>query len=234
MPSMDELLQQQVEIIDRVGWSVVHVFPAPDDPPTDVAFTYTVGLTAHDHPELVLAGLPPQIAQALLNDLGRRVFDQAARFSHGERLTDVLVGYDAIIVDGTPNDALHPGIAWPRQAPPAATGLARPARPVPVGERLRVSASRPALDREPGHLATRRGDETVKPCPVCGTARTVTVQPILVGKPPGTYSIAGVQPKAVAEEKIALACSACGLRVPGRVAGAADFVRENGALARIV
>jgi hypothetical protein len=112
MPSMDELLQQQVEIIDRVGWSVVHVFPASDDPPTDVAFTYTVGLTAHDHPELVLAGLAPQIAQSLLNDLGRRVFDQAARFSHGERLGDVLVGYDAIIVDGSPNDDLHPGIAF--------------------------------------------------------------------------------------------------------------------------
>jgi hypothetical protein len=112
MPSMDELLQQQVEIIDRVGWSVVHVFPTPDDPPTDVTFTYTVGLTAHNHPELVLAGLPPQIAQSLLNDLGRRVFDQAARFSHGERLSDVLVGYDAIIIDGTPNDALHPGIAF--------------------------------------------------------------------------------------------------------------------------
>ncbi len=117
MPSMDELLQQQVEIIDRVGWSVVHVFPDPDDPPTNVAFTYTVGLTAHDHPELVLAGLPPQIAQALLNDLGRRVFDQAARFSHGERLSDVLAGYDAIIVDGSPNDDLHPGVAFALYGP---------------------------------------------------------------------------------------------------------------------
>jgi hypothetical protein len=57
----------------------------------------------------------------------------------------------------------------------------------------------------------------VKPCPLCGTAGTVTVEPVLVGKPPGTYSIAGVQPKAVAEEKVALTCSACGLRILGHL-----------------
>lgn len=60
----------------------------------------------------------------------------------------------------------------------------------------------------------------MKPCPVCGTAGTVTVQLVLVGKPPGTYSIAGVQPKAVAEEKVALTCSACELRILGRLEGA--------------
>lgn len=112
MSSMDAILREQVEIIDRVGWSVVHIYPGPDDPSTDVAFTYTVGLTAHGHPELVLAGLPPRIAQALLNDLGLRVFDQATRFTHGERLSDVLAGYDAIIIDGTPTEHLHPGIAF--------------------------------------------------------------------------------------------------------------------------
>ena len=60
----------------------------------------------------------------------------------------------------------------------------------------------------------------MKPCPACGTVGTVTVQPVLVGKPLSTYSIAGVQPKAVAEEKVALVCSACDLRVLGRVEGA--------------
>jgi hypothetical protein len=61
----------------------------------------------------------------------------------------------------------------------------------------------------------------VKPCPACGAAGTVTVQPILVGKPLGTYSIAGVQPKTVAEEKVALTCSACGLRIIGHLEGTA-------------
>ncbi|MBG0568236.1 DUF4262 domain-containing protein [Actinoplanes aureus] len=112
MPSIDEFLQEQVKIIDRVGWSVVHVVPTSDDPPTAVSFSYTVGLTAHDHPELLVAGLPAELAHGLLNDLARRVYDKAARFSHGELIGDVLVGYDAIIVDGPPNDDLHPGAAF--------------------------------------------------------------------------------------------------------------------------
>ena len=58
----------------------------------------------------------------------------------------------------------------------------------------------------------------MKPCPGCTAAGTVTVQPVLVGKPLGTYSIAGVQPKAVAERKVALTCS-CGLLIMGRLEG---------------
>jgi hypothetical protein len=59
----------------------------------------------------------------------------------------------------------------------------------------------------------------VKPCPACGAPGTVTVQPVLVGKPLGTYSIAGAQTKAVAERKVALTCSACGLLIMGRLEG---------------
>ncbi len=57
----------------------------------------------------------------------------------------------------------------------------------------------------------------MKPCPGCAAAGTVTVQPVLEGKPLGTYSISGAQPKAVAEGKVALTCSACGLRIMGRL-----------------
>ncbi|XVV10915.1 DUF4262 domain-containing protein [Actinoplanes sp. CA-131856] len=109
---MADILQQQREIIDRAGWSVVHVFPSPDDPSACAPFTYTVGLTTHGHPELLLSGLRPDIAQSLLNDLARRVYDRSERFAHGQHLTDVLVGYDAVIVDGPPNDDLHPGVAF--------------------------------------------------------------------------------------------------------------------------
>lgn len=112
MPSRDELLQQQAEIIDRFGWSVVYVFPTPDDPPTAAPFAYTVGLSAHDRPELLLAGLRPEIAHELLNDLARRVHDKAEKFSHGQRISDLLAGHDAIIIDGPPNDDLHPGVAF--------------------------------------------------------------------------------------------------------------------------
>jgi hypothetical protein len=111
---MDRLLRRQAEIIDRVGWAVTYVLPTPQDPPTTVGFAYTVGLTAHDHPELMIAGLTPAIAHALLNDLAARMHDNAERFTHGQRISDLLAGYDAIITDGTATADLHPGAAFAR------------------------------------------------------------------------------------------------------------------------
>jgi hypothetical protein len=112
MAEFDEVLHRQGEHIDRVGWAVTMVLPTADDP--GVAFAYTVGLTARGFPELVIAGLPPDIAHALLNDLASRVYDWAARFSHGQRIGDLLVGYDAVIVDGPATEALYPGAAYAR------------------------------------------------------------------------------------------------------------------------
>ncbi len=112
MADFDGLLRRHDEIIDRVGWAVTAVLPTPDDP--GAPFAYTVGLTAHARPELIVAGLDPVIAQALLNDLAGRVFDTAARFTHGQRIADLLVGYDTVIVDGPGTEALHPGAALAR------------------------------------------------------------------------------------------------------------------------
>ncbi|MEV2241088.1 DUF4262 domain-containing protein [Micromonospora sp. NPDC049891] len=111
MTDFDDVLRRQDHIIDRVGWAVTHVLPTDDDPDTTAPFAYTVGLTAHDRPELIVAGLPPEVAHILLNDLARRVYDTAERFTHGQRLGDLLVGYDAVIIDGAPADDLHPGLA---------------------------------------------------------------------------------------------------------------------------
>src|SRR5947207_13705852 len=69
---------------------------------------------ARSAPELVIAGLDPAISQALLNDLAGRVYDQAARFTHGQRLGDLLAGYDAVIVDGPATEHLYPGAAYAR------------------------------------------------------------------------------------------------------------------------
>lgn len=67
----------------------------------------------HDYTELVIAGLPPHIAHALLNDLATRVWDRAERYPHGQRVCDLLAGYDAVIVDGpATTEALHPGAAF--------------------------------------------------------------------------------------------------------------------------
>jgi hypothetical protein len=105
-----QAIRRQDQIIDRFGWAVVCVLPHdPDDDPT--VFAYTVGLTAHDHPELIIAGLPPHTAQALLNNLAGRVYDKAQHFHHGQRIDDLLEGYEAIIVEGAATDVLYPGAA---------------------------------------------------------------------------------------------------------------------------
>jgi hypothetical protein len=111
MNNINEVLRRQGEIIDRVGWAVTAVIPTPDDTDHAAPFAYTVGLTAHGHPELVIAGLDPAIAQALLNDLASRVFDKAERFDHAQRIHDLIVDYDAIIIEGSPTERLWPGAA---------------------------------------------------------------------------------------------------------------------------
>ena len=109
MADFDGLLRNQDNIIDRVGWAVTAVLPTPEDPGTP--FAYTAGLTSHSHPELVIAGLHPLIAQALLGDLADRVVHHGARLRHGQRITDLIDGYDAVIVDGPVTEELYPGTA---------------------------------------------------------------------------------------------------------------------------
>ncbi|MEV0003502.1 DUF4262 domain-containing protein [Micromonospora sp. NPDC050980] len=108
---MDEFLRRQSEIIDRVGWAVTLVHPDADD---STPFAYTVGLTAHGYPELLIAGLDLTIAQQLLNDLATRVYDRAERFTDGQRVSDLIAGYDAVIIDGTATNELYPGAAIAR------------------------------------------------------------------------------------------------------------------------
>ncbi|MEO3773969.1 DUF4262 domain-containing protein [Micromonospora sp. B9E7] len=66
---------------------------------------------AHDYPELITAGLPPEVAHSLLNDLARLVYDKAERFAHGKRISDLIAGYDASIVEGPPTEELLPAMA---------------------------------------------------------------------------------------------------------------------------
>ena len=109
MNSIDDILRRQREHIDRAGWSVVAVLPTLNEPGT--AFAYTVGLTAHDFPELLIAGLHPNIAHTLLNTLAAPVWDRAERYEHGQRITDLLAAHHVVIVDGPASVALFPGAA---------------------------------------------------------------------------------------------------------------------------
>ena len=105
-------VRRQNELIDRYGWAVTVVFPTEDRP--GAPFAYTIGLTAYHHPELIIAGLDARLSQQLLNDLATRFFQQAQRFTAGQRISDLLAGYDAIIVEGPPTDDLYPGHAIAR------------------------------------------------------------------------------------------------------------------------
>ena len=60
-----QVLDNTVALIDEHGWALIAVAPAEGD--SGVPFTYTVGLTAQFLPELVVYGLEPSSAGALLN-----------------------------------------------------------------------------------------------------------------------------------------------------------------------
>lgn len=111
---MSDFFREQTEIIQQFGWAVVHVLPSDEDPAGTVPFAYTVGLTAAGHPELIIAGLPPELSHQLLNELAGRVHDEGARFRHGRRVNDLIVDQSVTILSGGPTETLWPGAALAR------------------------------------------------------------------------------------------------------------------------
>lgn len=71
--------------IEKHGWAVRHVV----DEDESLCLSYTVGLTAHGHPEVVMTGLPPEVGQAFLNLVGEVVVHDGGRLEAGT-LTDEL------------------------------------------------------------------------------------------------------------------------------------------------
>ena len=108
MDPIEAVLEQHRAIIARVGWAVTMVGPGD----TDRGFAYTVGLTAVGSPEFVIAGLPATVMQNLLNDLAVRVVAHGERFVAGQRVSNLIRGYDAIIVDGARSTRLPPSVAY--------------------------------------------------------------------------------------------------------------------------
>lgn len=91
---MDEAqLEQTKQLIDRFGWAVRKV---GGNRPGDRRVSYTVGLTAMGHPEVVITGMPFEGSHAFLNYIGDLV-REGRRFQPGTMthdLTDVnTVGF---------------------------------------------------------------------------------------------------------------------------------------------
>jgi hypothetical protein len=54
-------------------------------------------------------------------------------------------------------------------------------------------------------------------CPGCGTTGGLTLTPVMVAKPAGSYSLSGAQDKTTAVEAARLCCAACGWSAIGRI-----------------
>lgn len=84
MDPLDELRS----LIAAHGWAVRNVSDA--DPAK--CLSYTVGLTASGHPEVVMTGLPPEVGTAFLNIVGEIVVREGERFTAGEPTTELADG----------------------------------------------------------------------------------------------------------------------------------------------
>jgi hypothetical protein len=71
---MDRYFASVLDLIDKHGWAIQGVIATPETPsPT---FTYTVGLTAQDFPELLCIGLSSTTGGQLLNHIAHYVEDR--------------------------------------------------------------------------------------------------------------------------------------------------------------
>ncbi len=98
MHPIDELLG----MIETHGWAVRNVSDA--DPKK--CLSYTVGLTEHGHPEVVMTGLPPDAGTAFLNIVGEIVVREGGRFRSGEATTELADGPPMPVLEVSDKTAL--------------------------------------------------------------------------------------------------------------------------------
>lgn len=55
-------------------------------------YSYTVGLSAHDHPELLIVGLTPRLAHSALRLAASQAKATEAGLRHGDTVSDILAG----------------------------------------------------------------------------------------------------------------------------------------------
>lgn len=87
-PAQDPVVAELFRLIAEYGWAVRHV--GADRESGAAPFSYTVGLTALGHPEVVITGMPFAHAQTFLNNIGNDV-RSGVRFDPG-LVTEDLTG----------------------------------------------------------------------------------------------------------------------------------------------
>jgi hypothetical protein len=90
----DQYAARLRQIIAEHGWAVQTIHGDQDDPP----FSYTVGLTEAGLPELVIIGLPENVAGTILNMLAKRSLEtdlevgQRYELPNGDQNLEYLIG----------------------------------------------------------------------------------------------------------------------------------------------
>lgn len=87
----DDYLGIVAEKVAEFGHTYQHVMDS-------VPMTYTVGLTGQGFPELVLFGLPPQTAQAVLGTVVEKV-KAGEQFTNGQEMHDVVAGFPVMVIE---------------------------------------------------------------------------------------------------------------------------------------
>ena len=89
----EEIAASYAAMIVKYGWAAVGIF-SENEPP----WIYTVGLQdTHDHPELVIYGLPLELMHNLLHDAVREI-ENGKRFEPGTLAGGVIANYDVAVV----------------------------------------------------------------------------------------------------------------------------------------
>ena len=90
--------------------SGVHIEFVPQPIPLETCW-YTVGLTDHGHPELIVFGLPPDIARPVLRAAADDVIAGRRTWTAGQFADDVLEGHQVQFVEVTEPDRHLPAAA---------------------------------------------------------------------------------------------------------------------------
>lgn len=73
------------DTIEEHDWAVITVGSGSGNP----QFSYTIGLAAMNHPELIIAGISPQISHRLFTDAYNRIKNENLCLVDGSTLTDL-------------------------------------------------------------------------------------------------------------------------------------------------
>ncbi len=86
---------QLLQKIDEIGWYNIHVSEENDSP----AYAFTIGhFQKHHHPEIIVIGLPPQIAHELLNIAAIKIAGAKEEIESYRKYTDFTEGLSVVFV----------------------------------------------------------------------------------------------------------------------------------------